>query len=112
VVHQPGLGPTPRDRHLQRLDDELGAHVVSELPADDRAREQVLDGGEVAAALPRLEVRDVGAPQHVGRRRPEAALDEVVGDTDARNADRRSAAPAADQPRDPGLAHQSLDTLS
>ena len=101
MVDQSGLGAPTRDRHLQRFDDELGAHVLGELPADDRAREEVLDGGEVAAALPGLQVGDVRTPQDVGRRRAEAALDEVVGDPDAGNADRRSASPPADEARDP-----------
>src|SRR4029079_12486254 len=39
-------------------------------------------------------------------------LDEVVGDPDAGNADRRSAPASADQAGDPGLAHEPLDALA
>ena len=74
VVHQPGLGAAAMDRHLQRVDDELGAHVLGQLPADDQPGAQVLHGDQVAAALPGLQVGQVRAPQHVGRVGPEAAL--------------------------------------
>ena len=33
VMHQSGLGPALPDRHLERFDDELGAHVLGHRPA-------------------------------------------------------------------------------
>ena len=47
-----------------------------------------------------------------GRGGPELALDEIIGDADAGDADRRAAALARDQPGDAGLAHQALDALA
>jgi hypothetical protein len=32
-MHQSGLGPALPDRHLERFDDELGAHVLGHRPA-------------------------------------------------------------------------------
>jgi hypothetical protein len=46
-MHAAGAGPAAGDRHLERLDDEFGAHVVGHRPAHDGAAEQVLDRGEV-----------------------------------------------------------------
>ena len=40
------------------------------------------------------------------------SLDEVIGDPDAGDADGGAAPPAADQPRDTGLAHEPLDALA
>jgi hypothetical protein len=39
---------SPGKPSLRRVDDQFGAHVVGHRPADDRPREGVLDGGEVA----------------------------------------------------------------
>lgn len=37
--------------HLERVDDELAAHVLGHRPADDHPQERVLDGCEVEPAL-------------------------------------------------------------
>jgi len=111
VMDQSGLGPALVDGHLQRVDDELSPHVLGQLPAGDPARIEILHRSEIAAALPGLQIGDVRAPQRVRRRRPKAALHEIVGDPHARNADRRPAPPATDQPRDLRLTHQPLDPL-
>jgi hypothetical protein len=34
-MDQDGRRPSARDGHLQRVDDQLGAHVVGHAPADD-----------------------------------------------------------------------------
>jgi hypothetical protein len=52
VMHETGPGAAAVKGHLERVDDELGAHVVGHRPADDPSREGVLDGGEVDPALP------------------------------------------------------------
>src|SRR4051812_34419071 len=80
-----GVGRRP----LQRVDNELVTHVVGHRPANNAAAVGVLNGREVDPALPGPQIRDVRDPQHVGRLRPEPALDEVVGDADAGHADRR-----------------------
>jgi hypothetical protein len=75
------LRPSALQCLLERVDDELGAHVVLERPADDAAAEAVDDNGEVEPALPGAQVGDVGDPQPVRRRRLEVTLDEILGDT-------------------------------
>jgi hypothetical protein len=35
VIDQADIGASPRDGHLERVEDELGARVVGERPADD-----------------------------------------------------------------------------
>jgi len=97
-MDQPGVRQAAVKRHLERVDDELGAHVVGHAPPDDPPRVGVLDGGEVDPALPGPQVGDVRDPQDVGPVGPKASLDEVVGDADARDADRRAAALSSDQP--------------
>jgi hypothetical protein len=44
VPDQPGRRPAVRERHLQRIADQLGAHVIGHRPAYDAARIDVLDG--------------------------------------------------------------------
>jgi hypothetical protein len=95
--------------HLQRVDDELGAHVVGDRPADDPAAVCVLDGGEIEPALPGAHVGDVGDPQHVGPVGPEAPLDEVAGVGDA---DRGPAALDLRQARQADLTHQAPHALA
>jgi len=111
-MHEAGPGAPAVQRHLQRVDDDLGAHVVGHRPPHDPAREGVLDGGEVEPPLPGPQVGEVGDPEHVGAVGAKAALDEVVRDADAGHADRGAAALAGDQPRDLGVAHEALDALA
>src|SRR5438094_494709 len=73
-MDEAGPGPSATKRHLERVDDELRTQVVGHRPADDRAREGVLNRCQVEEALPRSEVRDVGDPQDVRRGRLEVAL--------------------------------------
>ena len=47
VVDQAGIGTSTMDSHAQRVDDELGAHVVGHRPADDPPGVGVLHSGEV-----------------------------------------------------------------
>jgi hypothetical protein len=112
MADQPGCRSAVRERHLQRVGDELGAHVVGHAPADDPAAVEVLDGDQVQPALPRSEVGDVGDPDPVGRRRGEVAVDEVLADANPGDPDRGAPALAADHPADGGLAHQALHALA
>ena len=50
VVDHPRAGFAPRDRHLQRVDDELLAEVVGHRPSDDPPGEEVLDVREIQPA--------------------------------------------------------------
>jgi hypothetical protein len=46
-MDQAGLGAPAGDGHLERVDDELCAHVLGHAPADDRAAVGVLDASEI-----------------------------------------------------------------
>ena len=63
-----GAGPALGERHPQRVEDERGAHVVRELPADDAAAVDVDDEREEHDALPAAQVAEVRDPQPVRRR--------------------------------------------
>jgi len=80
VMDESAVGSASLQRLLQCVDDELGAEVVFEGPANNAAAVTVDDHGEVEPALPATEVGDVGDPEPVRRRRPEVALDEIVSD--------------------------------
>src|SRR6266536_3090562 len=100
------------DRHLERVDDELGLHVGAHRPADDLAAEAVDHRGEVERALPGRDVLDVGGPQPVRPRRVEVALDEIVGDPYAGDAEGGAELAPLHVSRHPGGSHQSLDPLA
>ena len=40
-MHRAAIRPAPGDGHLERVDDELGAHVIGHRPADDPAAQRV-----------------------------------------------------------------------
>jgi hypothetical protein len=111
-MDQTFLGLTASDGHAQGVDDEIGSHVIGHAPSDDATAERILDGGQIQSPLPGSEIRDVGHPQHVGRRRPELALDEIVGDTNPRDTNRGPPTPLGNQPREPSPAHQPLHPLA
>ena len=62
VIDQAAGRPAVREGHLQRVDHELLAHLVSDAPADDPAAVEVLDGDEVQPPFPRAQVGDVSRP--------------------------------------------------
>jgi hypothetical protein len=45
VVDEARVRLSARKRHLQRVDNQIGAHVLGHRPADYPATEGVLDGG-------------------------------------------------------------------
>jgi len=115
VVHQldVGAGLAARERHPQCVEDEVGAHVAGELPADDAPRERVDDEAEEHDALPAAQVREVRQPQLVGPGGAEVAIDEVRRARGGRV--RRGRAPrlaAALGALDGVLAHQPLDAVA
>ena len=55
--------PARLDGHLQRVDDELLAHVGCHRPADDPARVEVLHRGQIQPALAGLDLLDIRAHQ-------------------------------------------------
>jgi len=81
AVMDQALGrPAIGQRHVERSDDQGGLHGRIHGPADDLARVQIEDGGEVEPALVGADVGDVGHPLLVRRGRGEIAVDDVVGD--------------------------------
>src|SRR6266516_4945256 len=65
------------ERHLERVEDEVGAHVHRELPADDHPAVGVDHEREVDESFPAAQVAQVGDPELVRTRGAEVALDEV-----------------------------------
>ena len=79
-------------------------------PADDHAREQIHDDGQVEPALPRPNVGDIGHPGLVWPRHGELSLQEIR-DQDRRLADRPAPRAIAMQRAQIGLAHQPRDAM-
>jgi len=65
------------DRHLQRVDDQLRAHVLGHRPPDDAAAEAVQHDRQVEPALAGAVPGDVGDVEPVRCVGPEVALDQV-----------------------------------
>ena len=65
------------DGHLEGVKDEIGAQVLSGLPAHDAPREDVFDEREVDEPFASLEIREIANPQLVGSVRAEVSLDEI-----------------------------------
>ena len=61
------------------VEDQIGAEVVGDLPADDGPRVHVEHERDVQPALPGRHLDDVGHPQLVGSRCLEPAVDEPGG---------------------------------
>jgi hypothetical protein len=97
------------DRHLQRIEGQAGAQVVSDLPADDLAREQVSDESGVCEPAGRVHIRDVRDPAPVRRRRREVPFEQVSrpGAGAVRHRGPRLL-PTGRHPGDAQLAHQPL----
>jgi hypothetical protein len=98
--------------HEHRVEHELAAHRAARGPADDAAREEVDDHGQVEPALPHANVSHIRDPRLVASRDRELPLQEVRNEV-SRFADRlssraiamqRSEAVGTHQPRDPMLA--------
>ena len=71
------MRPSTEDRHVQRVQHELCAHVVGHRPTDDAPAEDVEHDGEVQKAGPRWYVGDVGNPKLVRGVGNEPALDQI-----------------------------------
>jgi len=82
VVHQPGqvgdtgLLPGP-DRHLQRVEHQLGAHARRGAPADDPAGERVEHERDEDHPGPGRDIGVVRDPQRIRSGRVEVPLDQV-----------------------------------
>jgi hypothetical protein len=72
-----GSGASLGERHLQRVEDEVGAHVVGELPAHDRPAVDIDHEREEHDALPAAQVREIRTPKLVRDGRGERSLHEI-----------------------------------
>jgi len=72
-----GASAALSERHLERFEHQVGAHVGRELPANDLAAEGVDHEGEEDEPFPAAQVRDVGDPELVRARRQEVPLDKI-----------------------------------
>ncbi len=86
-----------KDRHVERGDHELLAHVIRHRPADDATAEDVEHDGKIEKAAPCRNVRDVSNPELIRRVGGETALYEIG---------RRSSITIANR-RDSGFATRS-----
>ncbi|GIJ63553.1 hypothetical protein Vau01_110690 [Virgisporangium aurantiacum] len=57
VEHRPGPDVAVDNGHLQGVDDQAGAHVVDQLPADDHAGGQIDHGRQVEPTFAGFEVK-------------------------------------------------------
>jgi hypothetical protein len=80
VVHQPiqAAAALP-DRHLERVQGQVGAKRAGGLPADDEAAERVDDQGHVDEARPAGHIRQIRHPQPGGPRHGEVTIHQVAG---------------------------------
>jgi hypothetical protein len=103
----------PQAGHLEGVNDELGAQVIGDRPADDTTGPGIDDHGEIDPALGRGALGDVLDPQPVRSLRAEPAVHQVVrwrvGHPSTGAADRASPAADALQATFP---HQPLDPLA
>jgi hypothetical protein len=115
VVDQRHVGArvTGRERHPQRVQDQVGAHVVGELPAHDHPAVGIDHEAEEHDARPAAQIREVRQPQLVRCRRGEVTLNEIRATVSRRvgvcRAPRLATTLRAD---DPVLAHQPLHTAA
>src|SRR5680860_769108 len=72
-----GAGGAQPEGHPQRVEDEVGAHVGGELPADDLAGEDVDHEGEEDHPSPGAQVGEVDYPKRIGALCREVAADQV-----------------------------------
>ena len=104
-----GAGGAQPQRHPQGVEDEVGAHVGRQLPADDLAGEDVDHEGEEDHPRLGAQVGEVGDPKRIGALGREVAIDQVGAATALRIG--RCRAPGPSPPLgalDARLTHQAL----
>ena len=109
VVDRSRRRPARRDGHLQRVDDELLAHVGLHRPPDDPAAEQILHGAQIQPALSGLDLLDVRSPYAIRGVGAKVTADEVTERLDAIHAHRAALATALERTLKARSAHQPLD---
>ena len=76
-MDQAGRRLPPAQREMERGADQIGVQRAPHRPADDPARKEVEDDGEIEPAVGGLEIGDVGGPDVIGRGRPKLALHQI-----------------------------------
>jgi hypothetical protein len=110
VMHQPlQPGPPAPDRHLQRVQRQVGPKRPGSLPADQEAAEGVDDERHVDEAGPGRHVGEVGDPQLVGPGGREVAIHQVGRARRGRVGCGGAAGLATADTLQVKLAHQPLD---
>jgi hypothetical protein len=77
VVHEPYAWSTASDRHLERVDHELGTKMRSHRPADDRSGVQIHHRREMQPSLTGGDIGDVRDPDPIWRLGGEPTAHEV-----------------------------------
>ena len=110
MADEPFGEPLPLRRHHQRRERQLGAHVVAHRPADDLARREVENSGQVKPTFVGGDVCDVGEPDAVRCRCDELLLQPVRRDRQVMTAvGRARLEPAAGERANPVPPDQALD---
>ena len=104
-------GPAPVDRHIERVEDQLRAHVRARRPADDAPTERVKNDGQEQEARVGRDVGDVRDPEFVRRFGDELALDEVRSGAGIAIAHRCANALAATSALELPFVHQSREPI-
>jgi hypothetical protein len=68
-----------KDRHLQRVQGQARTQMLSDLPADNLAGEQVSDECRVRKSASRVHIGDISDPATIRRGRGEVPLQQVSG---------------------------------
>jgi len=112
VVDQSSARSSIPQRHLQRIEHQLGSEVAGHAPADHPPAPGVDDDRQVQEPLPGRQVGDVGAPQRIRLADAEVPLDQIVTELGLLVTSRGSDATPATHTPQLGDAHQPGDALA
>ena len=107
-----GAGRAPSQRHVQRLEHELGPEMVRHRPAHDPATERVEHHRQVQEPGPGRDVGRIRHPQPVRSLGGELTLYQIGRRPRVAIANRRPAAFASARARQSRLPHQPGDPLA
>ena len=99
------------DGHIERIHDQLFAHMIRHCPSDDASAKDIEHNGEVQKAAPRRDVRYVGDPQLIGCVGDEAPFDKIGCRPGVAISNRRDRRLASRSPVNRPIAHQACDAL-
>ena len=105
-------GTPLRQRHVQRVEHELGLEIMAHCPADDAAREGIQHDSQIQEPGPGRDVGDVRDPQPVRLIGVEVPVDQIAGGTNPLVPQGRTGALAAADANEAGRSHQPFDPLA